>query len=163
VLGGLHRERAALPAAAGILRQATQDASAVLACFQGVQDDLLKQPAGSWTPLSVEAAKVRLLGCDVSPLESDLRRLALPPTAALDGGAEHRARAAIESAAAALRQTVLDAKVTKRAMSVNLSSGREGEILVLGYRSAQEGYKTASGLLEIAESLAPSDRSSPAH
>lgn len=148
---GVKRERQALPEATEQLRLATVASADLLTCFQGVQDDLYVDTAGTTTVASVGDARERLQGCDVDRLAALLQAIDVPPPAPLTTAARRRARAAVEDGAATLHRVVLDARGAKASMAADLSGGKEGSAVVLGVRAVAAGDGRANAQSRVAQ------------
>jgi hypothetical protein len=153
LVAGWARERGSLSGAAARVRTSVLDATELVGCFQGVQDDLIPGPSGGWLPTTVVAATRRLRGCDVSTLRAHLGAVDIPRAAAVLDDRHRAARADLVRAAAMLRRVLVEARGTRRAMEVNLDTGKQGATLVVGYRATEAAYQQAAFLLERATAL----------
>jgi hypothetical protein len=137
------RERAAVGPAAAQLRAAVFDAAALDSCFQGVQDDLSFDGA-ELSPRSVDAARARLVTCDVEALRSQLARVRLGAEAPLVDPRTRRVRRELDAARAALDRLVLDAEATRSAMVVDLDRRALEATAAVGYRASAASYQRAA-------------------
>ena len=135
----VHREGADLPAASERLRLATVASADLLACFQGVQDDLYSDTSGGTGAGAVSAAADRLRSCDVTRLDGLVERIDVPPAAAVTTAPRRKARAAIEEGAAALRRVVLDAEAARTAMAGELTGRNRAAPWCSGCAPWQQG------------------------
>ena len=104
---------------------------------------------------AVAAARARLAGCDVAPLQAQLGRIDLPAEPALDGGRDRHGRDLIVGATAWLQRVALEAVGTSHSMRADLTDSRQGELMVLGFRAAQLGYQHANAILTEIQALFP--------
>jgi hypothetical protein len=155
------REHRSLPGAAAALNLATIDAAALVSCFQGVQDDLLRNEKGNFIRTTVRAAKTRLKGCDTQALRDHLAAVDLPPAAPLADGDDRAAYEGLGGARAALSRALLEAIGTKRAMARNLATGKDGTPLVVGYRAMQADYLRGVTLLARVQLPPPENTVAP--
>lgn len=143
---GLAGETHQLPVSVGQLGRAVDDSASVLACFQGVQDDLFVDPQGQITPASVVAASRRLSGCPVAAAVSAAHDVSVPPAPPVELGAWGTIRRDVVSAQQDMARGSLDMVSTRRAMVRDLAGHRYGTEVVLAYRAAYADYAAASDL-----------------
>jgi hypothetical protein len=154
LVAGRERELIELPRVQRELTLAIDDASELLSCMQGVQDEIYLPGAASLeTGPALGAARRRLSSCRVEPIRRRLDGIDLPPSAPIGRVELREARDALAETSDSLHRLVTEADGTIAAMDTELRARDSLEDVVLGYRAGEAQYELASQSLGVASAI----------
>lgn len=140
---GLANEHRHLPSTVAQLTDAVVASADVMACFQGVQDDLYIDAVGDFDSASVAAAHRRLGTCPVAAAVRADGGISLPDQPLIEFGAWTQLRTAVASGRADLRRAALDIRATASTMASDLASRNRGQSMIIAYQAAYADYLAA--------------------